>query len=573
MTNRTDQATSQAPAVDSRGDWLDVILGGGGARNGAAVVSDDGESVSFTELAARVGGLQAALAAHGLVQGDRVVIELERSVSLIVAMLAVLDAGLTYVVLDPGQPAARRASIAVDCGAALRLTTASGDGPPRLAPSDWPRSGARRPARREPDDLAYIAYTSGSTGTPKGVAVPHGALAAYLDWCVATLPFRGDGVPLFATAAFDHAVTCIYPPLIKSEPVKLLPPVGAGQHLGTDLLERGPYSYVKATPSHLRFLSAEQRGALGSSALLVMLGGERSDAALVRSLRTDSPTVRIMNHYGPTEATVGCLTYEISPGAERDPVPIGFPMPHVDVRIEAGELVVGGVCAAAGYWNAAEARVDSGAPFSLADGKRWYRTGDQVAVDEDGVHVYLGRGDRQVKHLGQRIELDEIEHALVAVPTVDSAAAISVSDGLCAVVAPLVGAAQDEIKEALREVLPPAAVPRRIVRVDGVPVTPNGKRDVAAIGALVAVAAPVASDARSALAKIWCQILELEEVRDEMDFFDEGGDSLAVVELAEAIADELGQEIELGMLFENARFDRFVAAFETTTNAEVPDRA
>ncbi|HEY4096846.1 MAG TPA: AMP-binding protein [Baekduia sp.] len=545
--------------------WLERILGDdedavAGGR--VAVLAADGSALSRTQLAARVGGLAEALWHRGVRAGDRVAIALDRSPELIVGMLASLAVGAAYVVIDPRYPEQRRRFMLADSAPAVVL--APGDGPDVLAPADWPATGAVPPLAPPAERLAYLAYTSGTTGTPKGVAVTFGALSAYLDWCLATLPCTGDGVPLFASAAFDHAVTCIYPPLVRGEPLKLLPEVGSGEALGRELLVRAPYSYVKATPSHLRFLDAAERARLGTGAGLIMLGGEAADAATIRALRTDAPALRVLNHYGPTEATVGCVCFEVPSGWEEDPVPIGEPMAHVTARIEDGELWVGGRCLAAGYWTDGVPRQEGGF-VTDRDGVRWYRTGDRVERAGDAGLVFAGRGDRQVKRLGHRIDLSEVEAALSTVPSIASAVALQPVRGgaLAAVVTPSHGPGEAELRAAVGAQLVAAAVPARIVRAAALPFDAHGKLDRPAVEALLAAAVAAAAPPPGEvgvverLAGLWKGALAIDDVREDDDFFDLGGDSLAAVEVVEGVAEELGLEVELSLLFTCPTFGAF----------------
>src|SRR6478609_3739640 len=256
----------------------------------AIALRGDFGAVTFRELDSRIEGLAGELRRRGIGPEDQVAVCLARSPDLIVALLGVLASGAAYVPLDPGYPAARNQAILDDCQPSLMLGgfSANSSKVDRLDPACWP-SRPVDACRLQPGmrDAAYIIYTSGSTGVPKGVVIEHAALANYLAWCRAALPMSGGGAPLFATIAFDHAVTCIYPPLLAGEPVTLLPSIEGGRSLAGHLLTGYLYSFVKITPSHLRSLTIEQRAALGGSADLVMLGGEAGSGELVRQLRRE----------------------------------------------------------------------------------------------------------------------------------------------------------------------------------------------------------------------------------------------------------------------------------------------
>jgi acyl-coenzyme A synthetase/AMP-(fatty) acid ligase len=392
------------------------------------------------------------------------------------------------------------------------------------------------------------------------------SLARYIDWCGDALPRRGDGVPLFATASFDHAVTCLFPPLVAGEPIKLMPEFGEGEQLGEALLARGPYSFVKATPSHMRLLSADQRARLGTASAAILLGGEASDLALVASLRRDDPGLRILNHYGPTEATVGCLVFEVPLDHAAEAIPIGAPMPHVSVRVEDGELLIGGDCLASGYWRQGVGPVATGGFFADAAGLRWYRSGDLVGRTASGDLIHEGRLDRQVKHLGHRIELEEVESALRRVDTVEDACVVQLKDGghLVAAVVPAAGLDEGEIKEEAAAGLISQAIPRQVVRVEALPTNVNGKCDFDAVASLFD---PVAGPAEElSLADLWRDVLEVDgEIGPEDDFFELGGDSLAAVELVETIGARHGVELEISILFTASAFGDFEKAVHQLT--------
>jgi amino acid adenylation domain-containing protein len=509
-------------------------------------------TVTFRELDHRVEGLAEELRRRGIGPEDRVAICLERSPALIVALLGVLASGAAYVPIDPDYPIARNRTILDDCQPSLILGGFSAETGTvdQLEPTCWPRQPDHvcddRPGMR---DAAYIIYTSGSTGVPKGVVIEHAALANYLAWSRESLPSSGGGAPLFATIAFDHAVTCIFPPLLAGEPVTLLPSIEGGRALAGQLLNGHHYSFVKITPSHVRTLTIEQRAALGASADMVMLGGEAGSAELVRQLRRDALNLPVLNHYGPTEATVGCCVYQVPLEQPEESLPIGTPIPGASARItDAGELLIGGACLARGYWQRPD--LDT-ATYAEIDGERWYRSGDLVRERADGALAYLGRLDDQIKILGHRIEPGEIETALRRCDGVSDAAVIPDDGGIIAAIAPPGDTSQ--IRDALRALLPPAMIPSRFVMLDALPVTINGKLDRQAILDRLESPPPVRNidDIESALLQTWRDTLSIRDITLDDDFFELGGDSLASVEIVTWAESTFGVELELAALFEH----------------------
>jgi amino acid adenylation domain-containing protein len=531
--------------------------------------------VSFGELLARVDGLAGALRARGVGPGAWVAVYLERSAEMIIGLLGVLACGAGYVPLDPEYPSARHAHLLDDSRPAVLLGRADADallaGRPiaRLDPDDWPRTGAALPA---PDDgPAYVMYTSGSTGKPKGAVIEHAALRNYLSWCLRTLPFRGGGVPLLNSISFDHAVTTLFPPLLRGEPLVLLPPVRGGRALADSLLTGRRYSYVKLTPSHVRMLDLDQRAELGCSADLIMLGGERFPGELVDHLRRDRPDVPIMNHYGPTEATVGCCTYDVPLGFHGAAVPIGRPIPGVTLSVrredgsvaeagEVGELHIAGAGLAREYWMRPEltARAFVSLPDETGALRRHYRTGDLARRRADGLFEHLGRVDDQVKILGHRIEPMEIEAVLRSHRLVADAAVMPLERGgdvelAAAVVVRGEAATENELRRYVRAHLPGAMVPARVLLLPRLPVTANGKLDRTAL--LAALAAPPPPPDGNAsieddLAVRWREVLGRPEVGRDDDFFDMGGDSLATVEIATWASNRFRINLDPFALFE-----------------------
>ncbi len=511
------------------GTLVDAIAGHVAARPEAAAVEADGTVLSYAELwdaASRVAG---ALREAGVGQGDQVAIWATRTTPVVAAALAVMALGAGYVPIDPTYPAARvrrilevgRPKVMV-CGDADAL---AGSLPRGMATVDVrasarPSTELRSVAGQE--DVAYTVFTTGSTGLPKGVLVGHRALLNYLGWARELTGFEvGDATPCFASLGFDHAVTCLWLPLLVGGSVQLVPDSWDPRPW---LAPRDrPFAFVKITPSHVRLFERIAHPDYRTITRTVMFGGERLDAALVASLGSRIEDIGLLNHYGPTEATVGCTAFPFSAGevTGEGALPIGAPVWNsrayvVDADLrpvpvgEEGELVLAGECVAHGYLGGDEhdrARFlherDLGGADPAADA-RAYRTGDRCVV-RDGQLYYLGRLDEQVKVRGHRIEIQEVHDLAAAVPGVAQVAVALSQTGLGGLelfVVPGGDHAADglvaRVLERLRAELPAAAVPERVRIVPNLVVNAHGKWDPAATRALADETAAAADRAAAA---------------------------------------------------------------------------
>jgi amino acid adenylation domain-containing protein/non-ribosomal peptide synthase protein (TIGR01720 family) len=518
----------------------------------AFAVSDADTDLTYRQLNDRADQLARVLTSRGAGPGRVVAFSLPRSVDLAVAVLAVLKAGAAYLPLDPEHPAERTAYLLADADPVCLI---SRDRPrvdcPVVHPDATPDDPDTPLAEARPADPAYLIYTSGTTGRPKGVVVEHRNLTTYVARCVEVYPSLRGASLLHATMSFDATVTTLHGALAAGGRVHC-----AGFHeAGAEPLPGG-YSFLKATPSHLPLLPALPHDL--SPAEEFMLGGEALVGETLRAWRHDHPGVRLVNHYGPTELTVGCTDHRIEPGDDlpTGPVPIGRPMwntrAHVlDARLNPvpigveGELYVAGDHVARGYWRrpglTAERFVAD--PFGPAGG-RMYRTGDLAVWRADGTLELRGRADGQLKIRGLRIEPGEVEGVLTAHPAVAQAAVVVCEDrsGVRRLVGYVVGAAEGDcpalLAHAARQ-LPAHMVPDALVSLDALPMTPNGKLDRAALPA-PAAAREVTGGARAprtaqeeALRELFAEVLQVPagDVGVDDGFFDLGGDSITSIHL------------------------------------------
>jgi acyl-coenzyme A synthetase/AMP-(fatty) acid ligase len=388
--------------------------------------------------------------------------------------------------------------------------------------------------------------------------VPHRGVVNYLTWCQRSYPLgEGAGAPVHSSISFDLTVTSLWAPLASGRPVHLLPedPDGA-EPLGVALRRQGDYSLVKITPAHLEVVAQRLGGeaAAGRTRALV-LGGENLSGESLAFWRKWAPETRLINEYGPTETVVGCCVHEVRPGDDLPGgvVPIGRPILNtrlyvLDGQMEPvpvgvpGELYVGGVGVARGYWNrpgvTAERFVPD--PFSGAVGARLYRTGDVARYRPDGTLECLGRTDHQVKIRGFRVELGEVEAVLGEHAAVREAVAAVHDEGTGQrqLVGYVVAEAEStlavgDLRAYMQARVPDYMVPAVFVELAALPLTPNGKVDRRALpapderrlGPDSAYEAP-RTGSEEILAQLWADVLGVERVGVHDNFFELGGDSI-----------------------------------------------
>ncbi|MFF8770649.1 amino acid adenylation domain-containing protein [Kitasatospora sp. NPDC015120] len=560
---------------------LDLVREQAAAAPDALAVVAGEQRLTYRELLRRADRLAGALTAAGVGRNDLVGLHLARTADLPAALLAVHAVGAGYLPLDPGYPAERLAFVLADSGAALLL--ADREPAPEVAAAapavlrltrTAPAGDAPAPTEAAPGRLAYVLYTSGSTGRPKGVEIGHRALVNLLTAFADRLGSGPQDVWLGLTSlSFDISALELLLPLTTGGRLVL-----AADGLAVDgpglraLVEREGVTHVQATPSGWRVLLGA--GPLPPG-LTGLVGGEALPLPLARQLRAG--TDRMLNVYGPTEATIyaTCAELPAAPEAVRIGRPIANTRAHVlDARRRPlpigvpGELYLGGDGLAEGYLGrpelTAERFVDD--PFG-APGDRLYRTGDLVAWSPEGELEFLGRLDDQVKIRGHRIELGEIESALLAHPDLAEAAAAvhREEDGeepfVAGYLVPAAGSAAPspaDLRAFLQRSLPGAAVPQRFLVLERLPLTPNGKLDRRALPVPPVPSGPAAAgpdggrdrdEVLSAVLGIWSEVLRLPGLGPEEDLFELGGHSLTIIQITARIRELLGVELDFDVFF------------------------
>jgi nonribosomal peptide synthetase protein BlmX len=558
----------------------DLVAEQAARHPGALAVSmaHGGPDLSYAELDARASQLARYLGGNGVGRGDRVVISLDRSPELLVAMLGVLKAGAAFVPVDPAHPRERLRYVLADAGAAMLLCTAArGTGltvPVLALDEDWPKVAALPAAApgvpADPADLAYVLYTSGSTGEPNGVLVPHRGLANYLGWCAEAYDMGGGtGALTHSSISFDFTLTTLLGPLLAGQQVIMVPDDGAGALAAVLRSRRGQgLSVVKLTPTHLdvlgQLLTAQE---IDGAVRTLVVGGEALDARALALFRAAG--ARIVNEYGPTETVVGSTAYAVTgQDAETGPVPIGRPIANTAVYLldaqgslvpdgAVGEICIAGTGVSSGYLGRPEltqTRFVPGPGPEPPAGERGYRTGDLARWRADGQLEYLGRIDGQLKVNGVRVEPAEIEAVLLecdgvgqAVVTVrqdedpSAPAPVAGVSTLVAYVVPARGhgmVSHEALNGHCRARLPEQLVPRAFAILEALPMTVNGKLDRAALPRPDASAPPGAgyvpprTDTEEVLAGAIASVLGRDSVGIDDNYFVLGGDSIRSVMIA-----------------------------------------
>jgi amino acid adenylation domain-containing protein len=535
-----------------------------------AAIGAAGESLSYAELDAAASRLANHLEQLGVAGGQRVGVCMERTPSMILALLAIIKAGGAYVPLNYDHPRARISHQLRDAEARALITEEHLlDGLPPLdgvcvcVDRDAEAIDAcpsERPVRAvQGEDLVYVMYTSGSTGAPKGVAITHANLANYAAAICERLGDTGDATArtfgVISSISTDLGNTSIFAPLVSGGSVRLISAEASmdGETLAREL-DGERLDVLKIAPSHLRaLLAAGTEQALPREWLIV--GGEALSWELAEEVRALSPDCRILNHYGPTETTIGCTTYPVDaqPRGDALTVPIGFPLARtrtyvLDSRLEPvpagvpGELCVAGEGVAAGYVGTDEQAAErfTTDPFADADADspRMYRTGDRVRMLRDGAIEFLGRVDDQLKIRGFRVEPAEVEAALLGHAGVRQAAVCAEDDerGGVRLVAYLVAPGSPpvgELRAFLGEIVPDHMIPSAFMTVDALPLTASGKVDRQALADIAEVQAAREAEyvaprdeVERQIATIWEELLGVERVGALDDFFALGGHSL-----------------------------------------------
>jgi amino acid adenylation domain-containing protein len=614
LVTRNDSWNDTAVDFPAKRDSLHRLFEEQAARTpDVPAVAFEGRSLSYADLDHRAEQLARQLRMLGVEQDAPVGLFMERSVELVVGILAVLKAGAAYMPIDATAPAQRISYLLTDARVRVLITQGSLN---TLLPQldnvtvidldtfDW--ASSRGPARNanafDRSHVAYVIYTSGSTGQPKGVCVEHRNIVNYVLGVSARLRFEpGMQHALISTAAADLGNTVLFPALVTGGCLHLISKERAeSQAALSEYFTREKIDVMKIVPSHLAALQTGRDPQRVMPRKRLILGGEASRLDWIETLRAMAPGCEIFNHYGPTETTVGVLTYQVDgkpAKTESNTLCIGKPLPNSRVYVldesgnptepgVQGEICIGGAGVARGYLHRAELAAEKFVDDPFMPGGRMYRTGDRARRLPDGNIEFCGRVDHQVKVHGYRVELGEIEGALLSHSGLREAVVTALDDasGEKQLAAYVVPKHEDPpaseapltpvtLRKHLKDLLPTYMVPSVIVVLEKIPLTANGKIDrqgLARVDVTQLTAAALANltrpqtETQKVIADIWSRLLgkPADSFGIADDFFDLGGDSLRVIRGVARIRDACGVDVQTDLLFENTTIASLASAID-----------
>ncbi|MFD1141738.1 polyketide synthase [Larkinella insperata] len=562
----------------------------------ALAIIDSQRTISFGELHRRSCQLANHLLVKGIQPEQFVGICLERSVEMITAVLAILKAGAAFVPIDPAYPAERINYIATDTAmplilcsrpSSLKLADAlSVRSSPALIEIDYTNQTSYAfpdqvaPIPHSPSHLAYVIYTSGSTGKPKGVLIEHRSISNYIHNSIEHYATTGQqsGSYFHLPLTFDASLTALFVPLLTGKPI-VISSSGPLDVFNDDLLiQQAPFDFLKLTPAQLLLVDSSRNEQAKRCSKTLVVGGEALHPRHYQFLVDNQIEANIINEYGPTEATVGCISYRFS---TQDNIPafpngvlIGTPMPNVVVYLldsamnpvpagQEGEIYIGGVQVARGYLNNEPLTHERflADPFSTDKSARMYKSGDLGRLHPDGTIEYLGRIDEQVKIQGFRIELGEIENVLIHYPGISQCAAHVDESALSEkrLVAYYVSSEKpnkNSLISFLKNRLPDFMIPALLIEVDQIPLSPNGKVDRRLLpkpetkrSAINNLFVPPVTPTEKAVATVWASLLQLDKVGLDDNFFELGGTSMLSVKAVSLLKQHLQRDLSVTKIY------------------------
>jgi len=555
-----------------------------------------GEAYSYDTVNTRANQLAHTLISKGVSREQIVAIMAERSPEMIIGILAILKAGAAYLPVDPQYPQERIRYLLADSKSSLLLTTS------KLAPvipagtswldiegeQNYALDQVNPPAMNLDTDLAYVIYTSGTTGNPKGVMIEHRGIVNCVKWRREEYEFSGKDKALQVFSfSFDGFVASLFAPLLAGAVCVLPREEDAKDPIALrKLLQTAGITHFYGVPSLFQaILDCTDDKRMLHSLRCVTLGGEKLSPQLVEQIKTYNTAIEINNEYGPTEnSVVTTIERSIEPGR---PISIGRPIPNTAVYVldqahqmvpvgVAGELCIGGLGLARGYLHREELTAEKFIANPYAPHERLYLTGDMVKWGEDGRLYYIGRKDDQVKVRGYRIEIGEIEAALLSHEQVKEAVVTVYESGeeqthLTCYYKAEKAIDSEELRAYLTAHLPAYMVPTFFILMESFPVTPNGKLDRKALPkpdaniSQEAVYVGPRNTTEEKLVAIWQEVLRVERIGIRDNFFALGGHSLRAMNVVAQVHRELGIEMSMKMVFERQTIAELAAYLDTVS--------
>ncbi len=599
--NRTTNSFSSKTVVDLFKKQVDF------QRPEKKALKYGSQLLTYKTLDEQTNQLAHYLKSLGVQKNDLICTCFQHPMENIIAILGIMKAGAAYVPIDASLPKKRIKYVLDDTKSKVVLSdqgldevvaTTNVEHLIRLE-EEWPiiqkEPASELDVNIYPSDLLYVIYTSGSTGTPKGVMVCHENLTDYISGLFNAVNLEtGGSFGLMSTLSADLGNTILYGALLSGGLVHLF----SGEELRDavalhDYFEKEQIDCIKLVPSHWSALEVE--GQLLLPRKMIIFGGEELSVLEIEKIKAQDANLSIVNHYGPTETTIGKLLYQVERTLNRPTVPIGQPFSETQIYIVhpnlslcpkgvTGELLIGGAGVARGYLNRpdlTESRFIAN-PFSRDEESKLYRTGDLVRMLPDGHIEFKGRIDDQVKINGYRIEPGEVQAVIKQCPIVTDCVVLVKKEEedftkvLTAYVVPDKNYDQEKIDGFLRTRLPEYMIPSTIVEIERIPLTSNGKVDRKA---LFEIAEPATAnkeivsprnDIEKGLVEIWKGLLKKEDISIHDNFFELGGDSIVSIQLVSRVK-RLGYRLKPRDLFQHqtiARLAKVIESKEKKTNSE-----
>lgn len=532
------------------------------------------QSMTYEELNKKANQLANYLIMRGVGQGSIVGILTEPTLYSVIGILAILKSGGAYLPIDPTYPISRINFMLEDSSTKIVLSDKT-EIEQKIEESDlefiklndqevYSEKNNNPEPRSKPNDLAYIIYTSGSTGHPKGTLIEHQSLVNYIWWAKKKyVSDRNEVFALFTSLAFDLTVTSIYTPLISGGSIAIFHNDGR-EHVLHRIVKDNKVTVLKLTPAHLSLLQKFDELPCNTSIKRLIVGGEELKSNSVRLLYLNwKRPVEILNEYGPTEATVGCMIAKYNDEnnfSER--VPIGRPADNVQIYVldsnktpvpkqVIGEIYISGDGLARGYLNNPNLNEEKFIDNPFLPEQKMYKTGDRARFLHNGDLEYIGRVDDFIKHKGYRIELGEIDNVLLSCEGVVEAVTLQKSDHsgnvyLCSFIVCTHHRSERELMDELSQKIPHYMIPECIEFLDRIPLNTSNKIDKHRLLALESrfnqVMKTSYKERLSVLLSVVSKVLQVRDVKKESNFYHLGGDSIKAIQIASAL-NEKGYQI------------------------------